>query len=381
MLTLQQLDSDAIACGLLKKLKTVKFLGTIYLLSVVLPILSQLSRTFQKGSASFSLIKPQIALAKGKLQDALQTDRVMEELQADLDSYTSLTDELVMSSKQHQELYNLQRKYITCLQTNINDRFSDMSGILEGFSVFDPMAVPETSSPAFKEYGQGYIKTLGEHFFHVFEGSDTLQEKLLAEWQAFKYMINDHIKDQIPETVKRGTECITTTEWFVSELMKRRSAYIHFCPLILQIAETVATLPVSNAWPERGASALKLTKTRCRNRLKNDMLECLLHVLINGPPTGDKAATAIIQSAVESWDADKRRRKKPKKPHPVMTVENESSESSAEDDVEAVVVEEQDVAIVSSEHHLDAIQTEVNSLCSMLDLATLDGEETDTDSD
>ena len=52
---------------------------------------------------------------------------------------------------------------------------------------------------------------------------------------------------------------------------------------MIVIAEIPLTLPVSNAWPKRGASALKLVKSHLRSKLQNDMLQCLLHVKINGP--------------------------------------------------------------------------------------------------
>jgi len=55
-------------------------------------------------------------------------------------------------------------------------------------------------------------------------------------------------------------------------------------------------MPVSNAWPERGASALKRLKTRLRNSQKKEMLESLLHISINGPPV--KESEAVINKAV-----------------------------------------------------------------------------------
>ena len=45
----------------------------------------------------------------------------------------------------------------------------------------------------------------------------------------------------------------------------------------------VLAIPVSKAWPERGASKVKIIKTDLRKRLKNDMLEGLMHLTVNGP--------------------------------------------------------------------------------------------------
>lgn len=68
-------------------------------------------------------------------------------------------------------------------------------------------------------------------------------------------------------------------------------------------------MPVSNAWPERGASAVKRLKTRLRNSLKKDMLESLLHITINGPPV--EKAEALINTTVAMWKDKKKRRKLP----------------------------------------------------------------------
>ena len=70
-------------------------------------------------------------------------------------------------------------------------------------------------------------------------------------------------------------------------------------------------MPVSNAGPERGASALKRLKTRPRNSLKKEMLESLLHISINGPPV-KKKSEAVINKAVALWKEKKHRRKLPR---------------------------------------------------------------------
>ena len=48
--------------------------------------------------------------------------------------------------------------------------------------------------------------------------------------------------------------------------------YGYFYPLIVELAEVALSAPITNSWPERGASAVKRITTRLRKRLKNDML-------------------------------------------------------------------------------------------------------------
>ena len=77
----------------------------------------------------------------------------------------------------------------------------------------------------------------------------------------------------------------------------------------MYIAQVAATLPVSNAWPERGFSALKIAKSRLRGSLKNDMLNALLAVMINGPAVKD--CEPVVKAAVKKWLDAKKRRKLP----------------------------------------------------------------------
>ena len=86
------------------------------------------------------------------------------------------------------------------------------------------------------------------------------------------------------------------------------------------------SIPVSNAWPERGASAVKRIKTRLRSSLKNDMLQALLQISINGPQVNDQEATgSIIEQAVDLWEISKQRRKLPN-----LTSDRSSSEIEPE---------------------------------------------------
>ena len=49
------------------------------------------------------------------------------------------------------------------------------------------------------------------------------------------------------------------------------------------LAQITLTVPVTNAWPERGASLVKRVKSRTRDTMKNDLVNALLNISINGP--------------------------------------------------------------------------------------------------
>ena len=74
------------------------------------------------------------------------------------------------------------------------------------------------------------------------------------------------------------------------------------------IAEIGLTLPCSSAWPERGASILKLTKTKSRNRLRNETLNALMQTSTNGP-TDSLKTQEMVSDAVKLWLKAKPRKK------------------------------------------------------------------------
>ena len=86
MRTLRLFESDATACGLLKKIHCPKFIGCVYILKHVLPVLSQLSKSFQIGCVNFSHIAPAIGHSKHKLQDILDEGLPLKQIKQDLEA-------------------------------------------------------------------------------------------------------------------------------------------------------------------------------------------------------------------------------------------------------------------------------------------------------
>ena len=219
-----------------------------------------------------------------------------------------------MSKKDSDEISSLFKNYVNALIANIDRRFEDSSTVLSSLSVFDPSLVPKSDEIGFKEYGQDQIRTLGQHFYQERSEDEMSQqvEKLITEWQGMKYHINENLKQNMPESVKDGTAKVTPTEWMLNQMLKNVNL-ASFFPGLVYIAEVAITLPVSNAWPERGASALKNVKTKQRNRLGSHMLEAILHVCINGPLPDSTDGQSVIKQAVQMWVTSKNRRRLPGK--------------------------------------------------------------------
>lgn len=112
-----------------------------------------------------------------------------------------------------------------------------------------------------------------------------MKEELLCEWQKLKYNLLQ-MKEQIPSEVlnpppKKELVSKSPTEWALQNILSMHATYQHFVQGLLYLAELCLSLPVSNAWPERGASVVKRLKTRMRSRLRNDMLGALLHITLS----------------------------------------------------------------------------------------------------
>ena len=57
------------ASGLLKKMYSVEFLGLLYTMKFMLPLLTALSKIFQNGAINFSRTKPNLEKTKAQLQN------------------------------------------------------------------------------------------------------------------------------------------------------------------------------------------------------------------------------------------------------------------------------------------------------------------------
>jgi len=130
-------------------------------------------------------------------------------------------------------------------------------------------------------------------------------------------------------------------------------------------------MPVSNAWPERGCSALKRVKTRLRSRLSVEMLQTLLAITINGPKVGTPECDSLMNAAVELWENQKKRRKLPRnRATPIPTASNDAANNTVPAATASVAA---DAAVQTENDQLMAVSTvtdEVAVATTELNLAT-----------
>ena len=177
-------EADAVAAGLLSKMRTPKFIGAIYVLNQVLPVLTTLSKTFQKETINFARITPAIKATQSALDRIVEAQTVITQMQADLaeDGRLFLCG-VNPTPYQYREVTNLLIKYVQSLKQNIDNRFQAALPVVSSFSVFDPLAVPPPEDASFRGYGSSEVEVLGVHYY----ATQTDKEKLQAEWNNFKF--------------------------------------------------------------------------------------------------------------------------------------------------------------------------------------------------
>ena len=139
-------NNEPTAHGLLKFMKTYKFIACAYLLSDVLPHLSRLSKIFQKQNVDLSRIQPCLKTAVDSIKqyenaDGPNLSKLDQVLATDLKDFN-----ITPTDAQKQEFKSsTQMKYIQAIVTGLQDRFPDVED-LDAFSIVDPQKLTVSES-------------------------------------------------------------------------------------------------------------------------------------------------------------------------------------------------------------------------------------------
>ncbi|XP_070535029.1 uncharacterized protein [Ptychodera flava] len=330
-----------------------------------------MSKTFQHGLINYAHIQPTVSYIKDKLADVRENNVPIELLKIDLSKGGRLELlELHITEENERYLKSLSGKYITTLIENIDNRLDASLPILNAFSIFDPSGIPTPNSLDFREYGNESLNILVEKFLR--NKKDDILDKVHAEWGKLKYDILSW-KSDMDKSVSQNKHT-SPIEWCLVRLMKMKSSYGHFYPEIVQIAEGILSLPVSNAWPERGVSKVRLIKDRLRSRMKNDLLNALLHITINGPELFSNECDTLIEKATKKWLAAKKRRKLP-----TIAKVSDGQYATSSTSSSAAVVELVDTGMQTEPQTLDELREEVQVALKALNVEAKYGHESESE--
>nr|XP_005986451.1 PREDICTED: zinc finger and BTB domain-containing protein 25 isoform X2 [Latimeria chalumnae] len=298
ILTVHQM-SNVKACGLLRKIKSIQFIGAVYILKEVYPVLLSVIKIFQKGKVNFTTIESSINYAIHQLNEVVNTKRPVTKLKEDLipgGRYGS--SNIIWSSDNEQDLIGLLEGFISAVKRNLHDRFDLSLPLISAFSIFNPLLVPPPESPDFVEYGQQEIKVLAGHFYREAEGDSKITQ-LNEEWAKLKFDLYNW-KNSIPEVVLTGTS-MTVTEWCLKRLFTLKSEIGHSYPALLSLAEVCLSMPVTSIWPRKGLKALNKLAKEYQGRVKSDLLNSQMHVAVNGPEFGSPECNHVVYKAVKTF--------------------------------------------------------------------------------
>ena len=257
--TLQTLGEErngAKAIGILKKIKNIDFIGSLCLFKNMLPILSTLSKTFQTNALNFSRITPAIVRAKEKIMEVASDGRVVDQLREALDTRMRELG-LELTEFHEKRLESKVTKYANAICRNIDARFpKETCDVLKSFSIFNVDLLPATTDdPLFRAHGLDEIDVLAKQFFPI-ENHSSVKE----QWKDFRYELMEirtkylALKKNIVANGMKFRR--TSTEWFIEHFLKSKQ-YDEDFPYIVKLVTIAAVTPVTNAWPERGARAVK----------------------------------------------------------------------------------------------------------------------------
>ena len=282
----QDNQNDAMAAGLLQKIKSKEFVFILYILHHVLQIMKSLSLLFQHDGFSVHHIESSLQQCLWSLEDISQSSEIVDSLKKDWEKYTpGLTQ---MNSADEAKVSSLTSSYCNELRENLHLRFPQTE-ILTAFSALNCSIVPSDLKER-KSFGLENISILWEKLQGCLQQT---KEQTIAEYQCLK----EYVKTPVFADV-------SNIEGSLQLLSTDKCLKIKF-PSLCDLSKVALTLPISNAWPERGFSALTRIKSKARNRLLDTTLRSLLQVSMNGPSRLTKIQTLALASR---WHASKDRR-------------------------------------------------------------------------
>ena len=159
------------------------------------------------------------------------------------------------------------------MEQNIRDRFpSKIINVLEAFHIFHTGMVPEEKSKEFEVFGNEEVQIFKNHYY---KDNTEKAEGLENQWDGFNYEMVTLKKKWIgfkSQLKNNKTELkSTSTEWSLKQIVKTYAEMDEFKEIAF-LAQVSLTVPVTNAWPECGARAVKRVKSHTRRTMKNDLL-------------------------------------------------------------------------------------------------------------
>ena len=253
------------AKGILKDLKSDKFVKLMYFLHDYLEILGNLSRLFQGEQVLIIDVLPSLEKTMIDLQSLLK-DGEHTHLKKFLSKYESGDFPVQLSNVNQANMQVLFERLVDSAIEYMDSRVSAMQKApLSLFRVFDYTAWPY-SSEKLSSYGNEELQELVKWFQELFTPEQRIH--IVKEWLLLKLRLS-----------KLRTSCPLDV---YTDLLRTPPTNPSVCDLqnILHLVKMMMCVSVSTASPERGFSH---TKTALRTQLEQQAMNSLLTITIDGP--------------------------------------------------------------------------------------------------
>ena len=273
--------------GLLRQIKTYKFVAIMHMMKDVLPIVDRLSKSFQIENISLATIKPKVTGAKLRLVALRDTPGEMEECfdREFTQARTYKDHTLSYCGQNNTEAYKAVRAgFIQELITNLENRFPENDlDVLSSFSgVFEAQKYPQADREL-RDYGTQALGLLIDRF-------DTLvvREELRTIFLQFKYTIRAHGPMSFSDTC-----AVVITDYNAN------------FPAFATLAQIGSVIPVSSVPCERSFRVQNRIKTRLRLRLSAKHGDNLMMLAMHAPRL--QTADDVIRKACAQFASQRDR--------------------------------------------------------------------------
>ena len=254
-------EGDATALGLSTHLSKPNFIATLLLLSDILTLLGNLSRSFQVSTLNLLHIEGHVAdttKALNLLKEDIFSGSYMSTLQATLESIE------VETGTSMDGIQRVANQYIAALVNNLECRFPQRR-LVSLLGYFDPRNVKKATLVSMLELGN-FLKVDGH--------------KLWLEFRTYQSFV-----ERLPQaSIISAMQAMHSPD--------NKETMIAAYPLISDILARISTLPGSSAEVERVFSTMKRIKSPLRNRLSTTTtLDNLIRISMNGQSYGNRKLT------------------------------------------------------------------------------------------
>ena len=166
-----------------------------------------------------------------------------------------------INEEQEEIITDIAERYVNAMIWNINAISVRCFTISWCFSIFDLEKVPTgCSSNEFTVYCNSEVEILCGYYFG---NDDEKRNEFMNEWDSFRFEVISMRKKwlQLKENLSQNKlkPDINATECLLKQIWSANS--IDEYPIVISIGKIAFITTDSNAWPERGRSAIKRIKT------------------------------------------------------------------------------------------------------------------------